>query len=66
MGGSFSGMRKILVKENICETLKGRVRYFATRYRKFHDQEGRAAMDAQSDWLQAFYALRLSAEAYGL
>lgn len=41
MGISFSSMRKKLEQENICDSLKGRVQYFATRYRKVHDREGR-------------------------
>ena len=44
MGLSWSAMRKILEQENICESLKGRIQYFATRYRKVHDQEGRVAI----------------------
>lgn len=41
MGNSFSGMRKKLEQDYICNSLKGRVQYFATRYRKVHDREGR-------------------------
>lgn len=41
MGISFSDMRKKLEQENICSSLRGRVQYFATRYRKVHYQEGR-------------------------
>ena len=37
-------MRKILEQENICASLKGRIQYLATRYRKAHDQEGRVAI----------------------
>ncbi|MDR1565034.1 MAG: hypothetical protein LBS74_08765 [Oscillospiraceae bacterium] len=37
-------MRKILEQENICDSLKGRVQYFVTRYRKSHDQEARIAI----------------------
>ncbi|MDL2259126.1 hypothetical protein LJC42_08300, partial [Eubacteriales bacterium OttesenSCG-928-K08] len=44
MGLSWSAMRKVLEQENICESLKGRIQYFATRYRKSHDQEGRVAI----------------------
>ena len=44
MGISFSAMRKILEQENICDLLKGRVRYFATRYRESHDEMGRVAI----------------------
>ena len=43
-GSSWSAMRKILEQENICDSLKGRIQYFATRYRKAHDQEGRVAI----------------------
>lgn len=41
MGISFSAMRKKLEQEYICSSLKGRVQYFATRYRKVHHREGR-------------------------
>lgn len=44
MGISFSGMRKKLEHENICSSLKGRIQYFATRYREFHDEEGRISI----------------------
>ena len=44
MGISWSSMRKALEQENICDSLKGRVEYFATRYRKSHDQEGRVSI----------------------
>ncbi len=44
MGISWSGMRKQLEQENICESLKGRVQYFATRYRKYDDDQGRVAI----------------------
>jgi hypothetical protein len=37
-------MRKRLEQENICPALLGRVRYFATRYRKAHDSEGGVAV----------------------
>ncbi|MDP4153927.1 MAG: hypothetical protein Q8865_10910 [Bacillota bacterium] len=44
MGLSWSAMRKVLEQDNICDSLKGRIQYFATRYRKSHDQEGRVAI----------------------
>jgi len=91
-------MRKILEQENICASLKGRLQYFATRYRGAHDQTGRVAIhldgkeilksdsfdwsvkqhdnkrigkrrlqklvpevEAQPEWLQSFYRLRMEA-----
>lgn len=44
MAISFSGMRKYLEQEMMCGSLKGRVRYFATRYRECFDHEGRMAI----------------------
>ena len=44
MGLSWSAMRKILEQENICESLGGQIQYFATRYRKSHDELGRVAI----------------------
>jgi len=44
MSISWSVMRKILEQENICECLKGRIQYFATRYRKSHDGMSRVAI----------------------
>lgn len=44
MGLSWSAMRKVLEQENICDSLKGRIQYLATRYRDSHDQEGRVAV----------------------
>lgn len=44
MGLSWSAMRKILEQDNICDCLKGRIQYFATRYRKSHDELGRIAV----------------------
>ena len=43
-GISWSAMRKILEKDNICDSLKGRIQYFQTRYRRAHDQHGRIAI----------------------
>ena len=51
MGISWGAMRKILEQDNICDALKGRVQYFATRYRKSHDQEGRVAIRIDSEEL---------------
>lgn len=44
MGFSWSAMRKILEQENICDCLKGRIQYFATCYRKSHDELGRISV----------------------
>ncbi|MCL2673790.1 MAG: hypothetical protein FWE92_00490 [Defluviitaleaceae bacterium] len=49
MGLSWSAMRKVLEEENICDSLKGRIQYFATRYRKSHDEEGRVAIRLDGD-----------------
>jgi len=43
MGISWSAMRNVLEKKNICDPLKGRVQYFATSYRKAHDETGRVS-----------------------
>jgi len=43
-GISWSKMRKILEQENMCNSLKGRIQYFQTRYRGAHDQHGRIAI----------------------
>ena len=37
----WSKTRKRLEQDLLCEALRGRVRYFATRYRRAHDQFGR-------------------------
>lgn len=37
MGMSWSAMRKVLEEEYICDALRGRVRYFVTRYRLIDD-----------------------------
>ena len=57
MGYSWSAMRKILEKENICDSLKGRIQYFATRYKKSHDQEGCVAirLDGEEIFKSCFY-----------
>ena len=45
MGQSLSAMRKQLEKENICDCLKGRIKYFVTLYRESHDGwEGRISV----------------------
>ncbi len=44
MSISFSAMRKKLEQENICDSLKGHIRYFVTRYHNAHDDAGRAAI----------------------
>lgn len=44
MSISWSAMRKKLETEIICDSLKGRITYFATRYRKSHDEMGRVAV----------------------
>lgn len=41
---SWNGIRKKLEKEYLAESLRGHIQYFATSYRKSHDQEGRAAI----------------------
>ena len=43
-GMSWSAMRKVLEQENICDSLKGRIQYFQTRYRKTHDHTSRVAI----------------------
>lgn len=44
MGQSWSGVRKRLEEDLLCENLRGRVQYFITKYRKAHDQEARVAV----------------------
>lgn len=58
MGQSWSGMRKQLEQEYICDALKGRIQYFATRYRQSHDQEGRVAvrLDGEEIFKSCYYA----------
>ena len=57
MGLSWSAMRKVLEQENICDSLKGRVQYFVTRYRESHDEEGRVAvrLDGNEIFKSNFY-----------
>ena len=40
----WADVRKILEQDLLCDSLKGRVRYFATKYRKSHDQIGRVCI----------------------
>ena len=40
----WTEVRKILEHDLICASLKGRVRYFTTRYRKAHDGYGRVCI----------------------
>ena len=40
----WAEVRKILEQDLLFDSLKGRVRYFATRYRKAHDEAGRVAI----------------------
>lgn len=57
MGQSWGSMRKQLEQENICEALKGRIQYFATKYRESHDQEGRVAirLDGQEIFQSCYF-----------
>jgi len=40
----WAEVRKILEQDLLCDSLKGRIRYFATRYRKAHDEQGRVCV----------------------
>jgi len=40
----WAQVRKTLEQNLLCDSLKGRVRYFATRYRKAHDNLGRVCV----------------------
>lgn len=40
----WSYIRQKLEQEYLAESLKGRIRYFVTTYRKSHDQEGKAVI----------------------
>jgi len=40
----WAEVRKILEQDLLCDSLKGRVRYFTTRYRKAHDNIGRVCV----------------------
>ncbi len=44
MSHSFSGIKKRLEQEFLCDSLKGRISYFMTSYSKAHDNEGRVAI----------------------
>lgn len=44
MGDSWSGIKKRLEDEFLCDSLKGRVRYFITKYKKSCDESGRIAI----------------------
>jgi len=57
MAQSWSSMRKVLEQENICHSLKGRIQYFATCYRKSGDEEGRVAirLDGKEIFKSCFY-----------
>lgn len=44
MGNSWSGLRKELENDYLCESLKGRVQYFLTHYHKAPDKLGRIAV----------------------
>ncbi len=63
---SWSKMKKIL-EDNMADSLKGRVRYFATRYRKSHDSEGCAGIyidnnelvrSSYFEWCEQFFLAR--------
>lgn len=41
---TWSGTRKKLEEEYLAQSLRGRVHYFCTTYKKSHDREGRAAI----------------------
>lgn len=41
---SWSSIRRKLEKEYLALSLRGRIQYFVTRYKRSHDQEGRAAI----------------------
>lgn len=44
MGQSWSGVRKLLEEDLLCEALRGRVQYFITKYNNAHDESGRVAV----------------------
>lgn len=41
---SWSLIRKKLEQDYLADSLKGHIKYFVTRYRKSHDEEGRASI----------------------
>lgn len=44
MGNSWSGLRRELENDYLCKSLRGRVQYFLTHYRKASDNYGRVAI----------------------
>lgn len=54
MGQSFSGIRKLLEEDLLCEKLRGRVQYFFTIYHNAPDQYGRFAV--RVDGAEIFWA----------
>lgn len=44
MGQSWSGIKKRLEEDLLCNSLKGRVEYFITKYKNSHDESGRVAI----------------------
>ncbi|HOP93615.1 MAG TPA: hypothetical protein PLP24_09630 [Acetivibrio thermocellus] len=44
MGDSWSGVRKRLEQDLLCDALKGRLKYFITKYNNAHDESGRVAI----------------------
>lgn len=44
MADSWSGIRKRLEQDLLCDALKGRLRYFITKYKNTHDESGRVAI----------------------
>ncbi|WP_461207300.1 SF0329 family protein [Clostridium sp. DL1XJH146] len=44
MGQSWSGIKKRLEKDLMCDSLKGRIKYFITKYNNSHDESGRVAI----------------------
>ncbi|MBU5427656.1 hypothetical protein KQI41_14800 [Tissierella pigra] len=44
MGNSWSGLRRELENDYLCESLQGRVQYFVTHYHKAPDNYGRIAV----------------------
>lgn len=44
MNMPWSKVRQMLEQDFLCDSLKGRVRYFNTRYNKAHDQTGRVCI----------------------
>jgi len=43
MGDSWSGVRKRLEQDLLCDALKGRLKYFITKYNNAHDESGRVS-----------------------